>query len=83
MTIDLKPTGRRSIDGIAEREWVEVRVGAVSLGRIVGSRVVSGNGRIVSCSPLEGIQELSGCSKEEAVDALNRYSQSIVAGGRK
>ena len=75
MKIQIVPSGKLFGCGEDECEQLEIRIGSIIAGKILRSRVLCNN-KIVSGNSLpEMIQNVTGCSIEEAVDALRKYSE--------
>jgi len=73
MNLGIKPTGRFFGCGNGEYEKLELRVGEIVLGAILGASVTCGNRVISGASLPEKIQNATGCSIEEAVEAIRVY----------
>lgn len=76
MKLRMKPTGRHFGCGNGEYEKLELRVGEIVLGAILGESVTCGNRVILGASFPEKIQKATGCTFEEAVEAIRVYGEA-------
>lgn len=75
MNLRIVPTGRIFGTGNGECEKLELRVGEIVLGAILGSSVTCGNRVILGASLPEKIQNATGCTFEDAVEAIRVYGE--------
>lgn len=77
MNLRIKPTGRCFGCGNGEYEKLELRVGEIVLGAILGASVTCGNRVILGTSLPEKIQKATGCTHEDAVEAIRVYGETV------
>ena len=75
MNIRIKPTGMFFGCGNGEYEKLELRVGEIVLGTILGSCVMCENQVISGDSIPVKIQEATGCTHEDAVEVIRVYGE--------
>jgi len=76
MNLRIVPSGRVYQSGNGEYEKLEIRVGEIVLGAILGSSVISGNRGINGASLPEKIKNATGCTNEDAVEAIRVYGEA-------